>query len=188
MSGAAGLSVAAKPELFPFPTAERRRADLDGELAAYFTEESSALDGRRYDDWLKFLDDRFVYQVPVPVTREDPRLSRHSDEAFLFEATKHILGMKVGRIDKQHAWSDRPSGVMRHFLSGTRVFETDETDVLRAETNVFATYFRGESEGEFCSASRVDVVLRSGDGLRLLWRRVLLDVTLPSTAQLSIIY
>jgi 3-phenylpropionate/cinnamic acid dioxygenase small subunit len=180
------------PELTPFPERGGRRPDLDTTLTAFLAEESAALDERRYADWLGFLDELFIYQVPVPLLREDPGLPRHSDSALLFEATKGVLAMKLGRVGLHHAWSDRPSGTMRHFIGGVRVFDLPDPDpdpvAVRVDSNVLATFSRGRDETELATAGRQDVVTVTGDGYRLLRRRVLLDVEVATWTQLSIIF
>jgi 3-phenylpropionate/cinnamic acid dioxygenase small subunit len=176
------------PELVPFPERGNRRPDLDAALTAFLTEESAALDERRYADWLNALAELFIYQVPVPLLREDPGLPRHSDSALLFEATKNVLAMKLGRVKLHHAWSDRPSGTMRHFIGGVRVFDLPDPVMLRVDSNVLATFSRGRDETELATAGRQDVITVTADGYRLLRRRVLLDVEVPTWTQLSIIF
>ncbi|MEU9340270.1 aromatic-ring-hydroxylating dioxygenase subunit beta [Streptomyces sp. NPDC048278] len=175
------------PELEPFPGRGARRADLDAELTAFYTEESAALDEGRADDWLALLAEPFVYQVPVPLLREDPALPRHSERAMLFEATKKIFAMKLGRAGLQHAWSDRPAAATRHFVGAVRVFALDRPRLLRVDCNVLATLARGH-ETALAVAARHDVVVRGSDGLRLLRRRVLLDAEVSTHAQLSLIF
>lgn len=177
------------PELLPFPPRGARRERLDAGAAAFLTEESAALDEGRYQDWLANLDESFVYQVPVPLLREDPGLPRHSDRAMLFEATKNVLAMKLGRVGLHHAWSDRPSGVTRHFVGSVRVFALSEPDMIRVDSNVLASFSRGRAETEWATAGRQDVVRAvGGAGYRLLRRRVLLDIEVPTYVQLSIIF
>jgi 3-phenylpropionate/cinnamic acid dioxygenase small subunit len=177
-------------ELQPFPERGSRRPDLDAELTTFLAEESAAIDERRYREWLELLDPGFIYQMPVPLVREDPTLPRHSERALLFEATKQVLGMKLGRVGLSYAWSDRPSGATRHLVSGVRVFATGEPDTWRVESNVLATWNRGLGESAWASAARVDLVfgaVKSFDH-RLLRRTVLLDAEVATHEQLSIIF
>ncbi|MFI9388793.1 aromatic-ring-hydroxylating dioxygenase subunit beta [Kutzneria sp. NPDC052558] len=176
-------------ELRPFPARGARRPDLDAVAVALLVEEGAALDECRYGQWLDLIDEDFLYQVPVPLLREDPSLPRHSERALLFEATKGVLAMKLGRAGKQHAWSDRPSAVVRHFLSGVRVFETDEPQTWRVDCNVLAAWHRGQDESASATAARQDVIAHLGTPqARLLRRRVLLDTEVATHEQLSIIF
>jgi 3-phenylpropionate/cinnamic acid dioxygenase small subunit len=177
-----------RPELTPFPERGNRRPDMDAALTAFLTEESAALDERRYSDWLDTLAELFIYQVPVPLLREDPELPRHSETALLFEATKNVLAMKLGRVGLHHAWSDRPGGAMRHFIGAVRVFDLPDPGALRVDSNVLATFSRGRDETELATAARQDIVTVTGDGYHLIRRRVLLDVEVATWTQLSIIF
>lgn len=186
------VTVAADPrieasEREPFPEPGARRRELGPEVAEFYTDESAALDERRYGDWLGLLAEGFVYQVPVPLLREDPALPRHSERALLFEATKHVFAMKLGRVGRQYAWSDRPGANIRHFISGVRVHDTARGDLL-VYSNVLACWNRGPSESATVSAARHDVLRRLGPGgFTLLRRRVLLDAEVATHEQLSII-
>ncbi|MDX3535560.1 aromatic-ring-hydroxylating dioxygenase subunit beta [Streptomyces sp. MB09-01] len=177
------------PEQQPFPGRGARHREMDRPLREFLEEESALLDDRQYQDWLDLLEDDFLYQVPVPLLREDPDLSRHSDRAMLFEATKHVFALKLGRLGLRHAWSDRPGGVVRHFLGPVRVFATHRVGTWRVECGVLATWNRGRGESATVTASRQDIVTDLGGGsYRLLRRRALLDIEVPTHEQLSIIF
>lgn len=176
-------------ELLPFPGRRTRRPDLAAAVSDFLIEESAALDEGRYHEWLARLAGGFLYQVPVPMLREDPGLSRHSERAMLFEATKRVLSLKLGRVGLRHAWSDRPGGVTRHFVGSVRVFETDEPLRFRVDSNVLASWSRGRGEMALASAARQDVIEEQpGATWSLLRRRVLLDVEVATHEQLSIIF
>ncbi|HEX4790906.1 MAG TPA: aromatic-ring-hydroxylating dioxygenase subunit beta [Actinospica sp.] len=178
---------AAAYERLPFPEPGERRRDLGPQVAEFYTDESAALDERRYADWLGLLAEGFAYQVPVPLLREDPRLPRHSERALLFEATKRTFAMKFGRVGRHYAWSDRPGANVRHFVSGVRVFAT-ASGALRVHSNVLACWNRGPAESATVSAERLDLLRQDGPGeFAILRRRVLLDAEIPTHEQLSII-
>lgn len=183
----AGVDV--PPEFATFPARGTRRPELASAVGDFLVEESAALDEGRYDDWLAVLTDDFLYQIPVPMVREDPTLPRHSDRAMIFEATKRVLSLKLGRIGLRHAWSDRPAGATRHFVGSVRVFDTPEPDRFRVDSNVLASWSRGRGEAVLVTAARHDVVERLPAGTwRLCRRRVLLDVEVPTHEQLSLVF
>lgn len=172
----------------PFPGRGTRRRDLAGAVNEFYVDEAAALDEGRVDDWLEMLAPGFIYQVPVPLLREDPHLARYSDRAMLFEATKHIMAMKLGRTDTYYAWADRPGANVRHLVGGVRVFDTDRPGDLRVDSNVIACRNRGVDESALISAGRQDVLRHLGDErFLLLRRRVLLDTEVADHQQLSII-
>jgi 3-phenylpropionate/cinnamic acid dioxygenase small subunit len=175
-------------ERLPFPGRGARRRDLTAAVTEFYTDEAAALDENRPDDWLEMLAPGFVYQVPVPLLREDPALARHSDRAMVYEATKHIMAMKLGRVRKHYAWSDRPGASVRHVVGGVRVYDTGRRGDLRVDSNVIATWNRGIEESTLVSAGRQDVLRHlGGERFLLLRRRVLLDTEVATYQQLSII-
>jgi 3-phenylpropionate/trans-cinnamate dioxygenase beta subunit len=52
-------------------------------LLDFLIEESAALDDRRYNDWLGLLTEDFLYEIPVPQSREDPALPQYAEGLFL---------------------------------------------------------------------------------------------------------
>jgi 3-phenylpropionate/cinnamic acid dioxygenase small subunit len=172
----------------PFPDRGARRRDLTAAVTEFYTDEAAALDENRPDDWLKMLAPGFVYQVPVPLLREDPKLARHSDRAMIYEATMHTLELKLGRVGKLYAWSDRPGATVRHIVGGVKVYDTAHGGDIRVDSNVIAAWNRGIGESTLVSAGRQDVLRHLGEErFRLLRRRVLLDVEVATYQQLSII-
>ncbi|MFF4738628.1 aromatic-ring-hydroxylating dioxygenase subunit beta [Streptomyces sp. NPDC001262] len=172
----------------PFPDRGARLPALDPEIAAVLTEEGAALDEGEHQLWLDMLDPAFRYEIPVPLLREDPALPRHSRSAVLFEATKRVLELKLGRAGLLQAWSDRPATTTRHFLGAVRVFDAPAADVVRADANVLVTGNRGVEHTVLVSAARQDLLRRRHGRWLLLRRRVLLDVEVATHEQLSVIF
>ncbi|WP_399096439.1 aromatic-ring-hydroxylating dioxygenase subunit beta [Streptomyces sp. BBFR2] len=172
----------------PFPDRGPRLAALDAEITALLTEECAALDEGEHRRWLDLLDPAFRYEIPVPLLREDPELPRHSGSAVLFEATKRVLELKLGRTGLLQAWSDRPAVTTRHFLGPVRVFGTPVPEVVRADANLLVTGARGVEHPVLVTAARQDLLRESRGRRTLLRRRVLIDVEVATHEQLSVIF
>lgn len=165
--------------------------DLRNRLMDFLVEESAALDERRYDDWLDLLTDDFVYEVPVPLSREDPALSQHAEDVFLAHESKSFLRMRFSRVSSDYAWAERPAAFTRHFISNLRVTDSDTSGVharWTVATNVLVVRSRLPEPPTLSSAGRRDVIVATDDGLRLQHRVVYLDAELPTDSQLSVIY
>ncbi|MFI2264432.1 aromatic-ring-hydroxylating dioxygenase subunit beta [Streptomyces tubercidicus] len=172
----------------PFPDRGARLPLLDAEITAALTEEGAALDEGEHQLWLDLLDPAFRYEIPVPLLREDPALPRHSRSAVLFEATKRVLQLKLGRSGLLQAWSDRPATTTRHFLGTVRVFDAPAAGVVRADANLLVTSNRGTEHTMLVSAARQDLLRERHGRWVLLRRRVLLDVEVATHEQLSVIF
>jgi 3-phenylpropionate/cinnamic acid dioxygenase small subunit len=170
------------------------RADRDTALPTrlmdFLFEESAALDERRYSDWLAVLTEDFVYEVPVPLSREDPSLPQHASGLYLAHESKSFLAMRFGRVDSDYAWAERPAAFVRHFVSNLRVLDTVDPDLgpWTVATNVLVMRARLPEPPVLSSAGRRDVIVASDEGLRLAHRTVYLDAELPTDSQTSVIY
>jgi 3-phenylpropionate/cinnamic acid dioxygenase small subunit len=161
--------------------------DLRSRLTDFLVAESAALDERRYDDWLAMLTDDFVYEVPVPLSREDPALPQYAEQLYLAHESKSFLAMRFGRVGSDYAWAERPAAFVRHFMSNLRVLEGGDGRWVVA-TNVLVVRSRLPEPTTLASAGRRDVIVETPDGLRLQHRTVHLDAELPSDSQTSVIY
>lgn len=160
------------------------------QLLGFLIEEAAALDERRYGDWLELLTDDFVYEMPVPLSREDPALPQYASGLYLAHESKSFLSMRFNRIGSDYAWAERPAAFVRHFISNLRILHDTELDVGRwlVATNVLVVRSRLPEAAVLCSAGRHDLIVATGDGLRLAHRTVFLDAELPSDSQISVIY
>ena len=158
-------------------------------LLDFLVEESAALDERRYTDWLGLLTDDFVYEVPVPQSREDPGLAQHAEGLYLAHESKSFLTMRFSRVESDYAWAERPAAFIRHFVSNLRVLDNGAANGRwRVATNVLVARSRLPEATSLSSAGRHDVIVETSEGLRLQHRTVFLDSELPNDSQTSVIY
>lgn len=160
-------------------------------LLDFLVEESAALDERRYADWLELLTDDFVYELPVPVSREDPGLPQHAEGLYLAHESKSFLSMRFARVESDYAWAERPGAFLRHFVSNLRVLADGAANGdgrWTVVTNVLVARSRLPEVTSLSSAGRRDVIVETADGLRLQHRTVYLDSELPNDSQTSVIY
>jgi len=75
------------------------------------------------------------------------------------------------------AWSENPPVRYRHFVTNIRVRATDEPDVLDARSNVIVSAVRQSSPTTTLHAERFDLIVRTGGGMRLRSRFVVIDET-----------
>ncbi len=162
---------------------------LRARLLDFLVEESAALDERRYTDWLGLLTDDFVYEVPVPQSREDPALAQHAEGLYLAHESKSFLSMRFSRVESDYAWAERPAAYIRHFVSNLRVLDDGAGNGRwTVATNVLVARSRLPEATSLSSAGRRDVIVETPEGLRLQHRTVFLDSELPNDSQTSVIY
>jgi 3-phenylpropionate/cinnamic acid dioxygenase small subunit len=161
---------------------------VHAEIWDFLVNESAALDEHRHGDWLDFLTDDFVYEIPVPRSREDLAQSPYDMTTFLAHESKSFLAMRFARLSSDHAWSEHPPAFVRHFLSNFRVLEEVDGQSWTVATNVLVVRARLPEPTTMSSAGRRDTVVATPDGLRLAHRVVHLDTELPTDGQLGVIY
>lgn len=138
--------------------------------------EAEQLDEHNLAAWLGWVDDDFRYEVPIPITRDDPRLPQHSSSGFLAVETKDSVALWVSRLSPalvDSAYAENPPVRTRHFVTNVRI-DTQDNHVV-ARSNVLLTWGKWNEEMRFLSAERHDVLRDHGTSLTLARRRVLLD-------------
>ncbi|WP_327242085.1 aromatic-ring-hydroxylating dioxygenase subunit beta [Streptomyces sp. NBC_01320] len=162
-------------------------------IEQFLIEEAAHLDAGRYDDWLTLLDEDFLYRVPVPLSREDPALGRYDETLEFANESKSFLAMRFGRVASDHAWAERPTASIRHFVTNFRIQAAEPTpgsDNPRwtVHTNVLVVRARLPEPPVLASAERRDVIELIQGSLRLVRRDVFLDAEVPTDGQLAVIF
>jgi 3-phenylpropionate/cinnamic acid dioxygenase small subunit len=160
------------------PTDDRAMA-LWFECYQFLVHEAQCLDDNRIKDWLALLSPQITYEVPIRVTKrrgEDPI----SPDGWHMKEDFSSLKMRVARLGTKSAWGEDPPSRTRRLVGNLRCIAADAT-CIEVRSNVLVYYGRGDaSEHTVLAAERSDHLLRTGDGLRLAKRVVLLShTTLP---------
>ncbi|MDF1605849.1 aromatic-ring-hydroxylating dioxygenase subunit beta [Nocardioides sp. YIM 152315] len=157
----------------------------------FYAAEAELLDSQNLNAWLASVDDDFIYEVPVPVTRDDPRAPQHSTTGFLSRETRDSIDLWVSRLSPalvDAAYAENPPVRTRHFVTNARVSLNDSNDgEVTAKSNVLLTWGKWNAEMRFTAGERHDSFRVTNDGLRLRRRRVLLDTNVVRLGHFRII-
>ena len=149
-------------------------------------QEAALLDDGRFDDWLQFLTEDIVYQVPVRTTRERGR-SDVSDEMYHFDENYPSLSKRVERLNTRFAWAEDPPSRTRHVVSNIQVFPAERPDEVAVRCSLLVYRNRGGDAAYDLLAGERHDRLRLVDGAwRLAHRRVILDQSTLGTKNLGI--
>ncbi len=162
-------------------------AELARACEQFLYHEAELLDDNGLHEWLALLCTDIVYEVPIRVTRERAAGPGFSEAGFHMWETFTSLQTRVERLDGEYAWAEDPPSRTRRLVGNVRV-ERGETDHELAVKSNFLLY-RGRldtPDHQLLAGERRDVLRQTGDGLRLARRRVLLDQTTLSMANLAI--
>jgi len=164
-------------------------APVDVELLATVTQflglEAKLLDEGREDDWLELLDEELLYVVPIRLATEN-RADEIQHDAFRIRDTKYHVRTRLQRLATGKAYSEiPPSRTMR--LVGSIVVEGVQGDVVRVSSSLLLYRQRGIDEHfDLIPCRRNDTLRRTGDGLKLLTREVILTEVGIATPNLGV--
>lgn len=161
------------------------------EITTFLALESELFDSRQFAGWVELVDEDFVYQVPVPLTPDNPVAPAYDDQAFLIEETREtLIGHWFSRYEPEMweiAWAENPPVRFRHFITNVRVRQAEEADVFDVRSNAIVSAVRQSSPTTTLHVERFDRVRRRDGELRLARRFAVTDESLIDFAQLRVI-
>lgn len=164
-------------------------SDLHAEIRDWMYAEAELLDDGFERKWLETMVSKdIVYQVPLRQTVERARGAGWVEGTYHLDERYGSLETRVARNETQYAWAEDPPSRVRHFVTNLRASE-DADGLVRARTNLLI--YRTRQDGvvpQMLSGERWDVLRREDGVLRLLERRMLLDLTAIGTHNLSIFF
>jgi 3-phenylpropionate/cinnamic acid dioxygenase small subunit len=173
------------------------------EIEQFFYHEARLLDERRFHEWLELFADDVRYWMPVrgnryPVGSKalqiqdldryvENDIATDGEMAFFDESKKTLVG-RIARLDSGMAWAEDPPSKTRHLITNIQV----EAGAKESEYRVFSNFMvyrnRAEVEQEFYPGSRQDVLRRTEGGLKIAWRKMVLDMNVMLNKNLAIFF
>ncbi len=161
--------------------------DIQWDIQEFLYREASALDERRFRDWLSYLSEDIRYEVPVRVTREALAEWELSPTSRIFDDDRETLEVRVRRLETDFAWAEQPPSRTRHYVTNVLVDHTEVPDEYLVSSNCFIYRSRGDDPNpSLYSMFRKDTVRRTEDGWRLARRWAAFDQALINAHNLSI--
>lgn len=167
----------------------RPGSELHGEVVDWLDTEAELLDNGREREWLEqMVSPDVIYQLPLRQTVERARGTGFAESTYHLDETYGSLATRVSRNETAYAWAEDPPSRIRHFVTNVRVGELPD-DTLSVLSNLLVYRTRqDQTRPQLFSGERHDVLRREGDGLRLLRRRIYLDMTVIGTHNLAIFF
>ncbi|MDO4761626.1 MAG: 3-phenylpropionate/cinnamic acid dioxygenase subunit beta [Corynebacterium sp.] len=157
------------------------------EIQNLYYDEADLLDEGRYVDWLELFDDDLYYWSPTRTNRlrrQQALAIAGPDEAAFYDETKDSLAWRIRRFDSGMAWAEDPPSRTRHLitnLSARHAVDGEGNEVLEVRTNFLVWRTRLEHERDIYAGTRTDLLRETADGYKIFDRRILLDINvLPS--------
>lgn len=192
----------------PGEHAGRHAVDLERQhrVEQFLYREADLLDTFAMDEWLDLVAEDVELRVPVRTAR-DPgaEASEFSEETNYLREDYAMLRERVGRLNKEYAWSENPRSRVRHVLGNVRILAGDESDgrnegdgrdasdgwdegeelVVANTQHVYRSY--GDTpDHDLISARRETTLRRTGSSFEIAERVVYLDHSILNTRNLTL--
>jgi 3-phenylpropionate/cinnamic acid dioxygenase small subunit len=158
-----------------------------GAVASFLYREADLVDGYRFADWLELFAEDVEYRMPVRTTRFLRDGEGFTDTDFFVE-NHSSLTTRVKRLETEFAWAEAPPSRTRHFISNVRVFRTPVDGELEVRSNFLVTRTRSDLDYQLFTGARHDLVRDTGDGPRIARRTILVDQTVITATNLSVLF
>ncbi|WP_151640400.1 3-phenylpropionate/cinnamic acid dioxygenase subunit beta [Corynebacterium sp. 11A] len=160
------------------------------ELQNFYYREADLLDDGRYTDWLERFDDDLLYWAPTRSNRlrrqQALSIAAYGEAAF-YDETKESLAWRIRRFDSGMAWAEDPPSRTRHLITNLvfRHAEVAGEEVIEARSNFLVWRTRLEEEKDVFAGTRTDLVRVTDEGYKIFDRRILLDINVLTSKNIS---
>lgn len=170
---------------------DRVDADLYYQLLNLYHDEADLLDEGRYVDWLEMFSPDLSYWAPTRsnrLRRQQSQSIAERDGYAFYDETHESLAWRIRRFDSGMAWAEDPPSRTRHLITNltARHGETgDGEKVIEARTNFYVWRTRLEREQDQFVGTRTDLIRTTDEGFRIFDRRILLDINVLTSKNIS---
>jgi len=166
--------------------------ELYGRVTELLHHEAELLDAYRFADWLELFSTEVEYRMPVRTTQFLTDGEGFHDFEFFCDDHATLL-TRVKRLETEFAWAETPPSRTRHFVSNLRLAHAAEEDgggegALLARVNFMVTRTRQDLGYQMFTGERRDLLLPEGDGFRVRRRTILVDQTVITATNLSVLF
>lgn len=177
------------------PVGGRADRETHFEVEQFYYTEAELLDDGLFTDWLELLDDDLDYWMPTRTNRlrRQQALSIAArGEAAYYDETKESLAWRIRRFDSGMAWAEDPPSRTRHLVTNVVAHHVDPQehtgftpDDLLVRSAFLVYRSRLEREENVFAGRRTDILRRTGPGLRVARRTILLDQNILQAKNIS---
>jgi len=164
---------------------------LAREVEEFLYREADTIDTRHFEEWLDFFTDDIRYWVPI--RRNLPFNQRFEDatdehQAAWIDDNRMTLVARVYQVLTKIHWAEEPLSRVSHLVSNVfvdRVEQTERGEEIVVRSKLLVHRSRMEEAGEMLVGKREDRIRRTDEGLKICWRKILIDQATLSTKNLS---
>ena len=161
---------------------------LYSEILEILNREAALLDERGYAAWIDLCAEDIHYIMPVRTTQFRARGAGFEDVSF-FDENINSLRTRVARLQTESAWAETPPSRTRHFLTNVLVEAGERPHEFAVAANFLVTRTRADQAYQLFTGRREDLLRRvARSEFRLVRRRILIDQTVITSTNLSVLF
>lgn len=165
------------------------------EIEDFLYLETDTLDDREWERWLTFFTEDARYWMPLrknlPFKERDKDISGEDAIAW-FDDDKATLSKRVRQIMTGIHWAEEPLSRVTHLVSNIRLADPIGTlavgETARVRSHFLLHRNRMETETDFISGRRDDILIRTEDGLKIKSRKIIIDQTVLKAKNLTFFF
>jgi 3-phenylpropionate/cinnamic acid dioxygenase small subunit len=170
---------------------------LREEIEEFLYEEAALLDERHYNEWLGLLTDDLSYFMPLrrnvrfgeQAARENTRAGK---DISWFDEDKWTLSKRVQQIMTGIHWAEEPLSRVCRLISNVQVIAATPSLDAPSEIVVRSRFLiyqnRVEYETNLFVGKRNDVLRRAGDSWKIAKREIILEQSVLTAKNLTVIF
>ena len=154
------------------------------EVEQFFYDEAALIDERRFQEWLGCLDEDLTYFMPqrrnVKFGQHVERENTSLDQGMSwFNEDKWTMSKRVEQILTGVHYAEEPLSRTSHLITNVRVLRADpsagDAETVETDCRFLVWLNRVEYESYTFVGKRRDRLVRSDDGWKVRFRKILLD-------------
>jgi 3-phenylpropionate/cinnamic acid dioxygenase small subunit len=170
---------------------------LREEIEEFLYEEAALLDERRFNEWLTLLTDDLTYFMPLrrnvrfgeQAARENTRAGK---DISWFDEDKWTLSKRVEQIMTGIHWAEEPFSRVCRLITNVQVTEAlpslDAPQTVSVRSRFLVYQNRVEYETYTFVGKRNDVLRREGDSWKIAKREIILEQSVLTAKNLTVIF
>jgi 3-phenylpropionate/cinnamic acid dioxygenase small subunit len=164
---------------------------LAREVEDFLYREADTIDSRKFEEWLDFFTDDIRYWVPIrrnlPFNRRFEDATNDHETAWI-DDNRMMLQARVYQIMTKIHWAEEPLSRVSHFVSNVLVDRVEDGALgqeIVVKSKLLVHRCRMDEVGEIIIGRREDRIRRTENGLKICWRKILIDQSTLAAKNLS---
>jgi 3-phenylpropionate/cinnamic acid dioxygenase small subunit len=164
---------------------------LAREMEAFLYREADTIDNRHFEEWLDFFTDDIRYWVPI---RKNLQFNKRFEdttndhESAWIDDNRMTLVARVYQVLTKIHWAEEPLSRVSHLVTNAyvdRVEQGERGEEITVKSRLLVHRSRLEEGGEMLVGKREDRIRRTPDGLKICWRKIMIDQATLNAKNLS---